>query len=134
MGKKDRKRRETPPPLPVERNHDEHTPRFCLHHIQQGFDVKSLTQDAQAAFAQTIQERCSLSWSAIKRAPRHGLGTENIPKGKIRPSIPAAFQDREHFLVFRYHGMLPMVGVRTTDTFHVLWIEASFGDVYNHGS
>jgi hypothetical protein len=61
---------------------------------------------------------------------RHG---EEIPSRSIKPSVPTQFQDRDNFLVFRYDGTLPMVGVRMGDDFHVLWIERQYGEVYDHG-
>jgi len=74
-----------------------------------------------------------MTWKQIKLADRHGLGSELVPAAQIRPSVPAAFEDREKFLVLRYNGTLPMVGVRAEDTFHILWIERNYGDVYDHG-
>jgi hypothetical protein len=35
-------------------------------------------------------------------------------------------------MVFRYHGKLPMAGVRVRDVYHVLWIEPGFGQFYAH--
>lgn len=72
-------------------------------------------------------------WKEILLADRHGLGTETLPSNQIKPEIPPDLQDRDKFLVFRYSGKLPMLGFRTTDTFHVVWIEARFGMVYHHG-
>lgn len=74
-----------------------------------------------------------MKWRDILLAPRHGLGSEFIPAGQIKAPIPEAFQDRDRFLVLRYNGKLPMGGIRINDVFHVLWIEAAFGDLYNHG-
>ncbi len=73
-----------------------------------------------------------MTWADIKTAGRHKKGTELMPANKIKPSIPERFQDADKFLVFRYSGMLPMLGVRINDVFHVLWIESSYGQVYDH--
>lgn len=119
----------------AEVDYDATTPKFCLAHIQKGYDVKSLPDLAsKAAFAEALQIRSSMTWRELKVAPRHGLGMELIPKGQIRAPIPEPFQDHEKFVVFRYNGRLPMAGVRILDVFHVLWIEARFGDLYDHGS
>ena len=75
-----------------------------------------------------------MTWSQIVRADRHGLGLETIPANQIRPSVPSSFADAQKFLVLRYDENLPMVGSRVKETFHVLWIEANYGDVYDHGS
>lgn len=45
----------------------------------------------------------------------------------------AGCEGEDRFLVMRYSGRFPMVGIRVQDVFHVLRIEAAFGDVYNHG-
>ena len=55
-----------------------------------------------------------------------------IRASAIKPSIPSKFDDADKFLAFRYHDKLPMVGPRIGDTFHILWIEANYGDVYDH--
>jgi hypothetical protein len=44
------------------------------------------------------------------------------------------YGDAKEFLVMRYDGLRPMVGIRSNDVFHVLWIENEFGDLYDHGS
>lgn len=36
-------------------------------------------------------------------------------------------------MVFRYSDRLPMAGVRVGDTFHVVWIERQYGELYDHG-
>ena len=106
-------------------------PKFCLAFIQSAFDVKALPEDQQADFAKTLQDRASLSWEMIMKAERHGQGYEHLPSSKL-PSPPAAFSDRDQFMVFRYSGKRPMVGVRVDDVFHIIWIEREFGELYSH--
>ncbi len=36
-------------------------------------------------------------------------------------------------MAFRYHGLLPMAGVRIGEIYHVPWIEPEFGLLYDHG-
>lgn len=110
------------------------TPKFCLAHIVDGHCVESLPDDNKRAdFALALQKRCSMTWQQITFADKHGLGLEMIDAGAIKPTVPESFSDREKFTVMRYSGLLPMVGVRVVDTFHILWIEGDFGDVYDHG-
>lgn len=116
------------------KDHDSETPKFCLRYLQSGFSVSSLDTAGQAAFAVALEKRATLTWREITTAPRHGLGTEFIDKGSIIPTIPTAWQDRERFLALRYHGLLPMCGVRVADVLHILWIEPQFNDLYDHGS
>jgi hypothetical protein len=95
--------------------------------------VKSLTQEAQAAFAIALQDRARMTWQEIKFAPRHALGLERIPSKQIKRQIPDDFKGDTSFMVLRYHENLPMVGTRVRDVFQIIWIEAQYGDVYNHG-
>jgi hypothetical protein len=141
MGDRKKSKRGTPPKpiggtvadVPPVRDHNRDTPKFCLRHLQRGYDVDNLPKDKRAAFAVALQRRAAMTWQEIVMAPRHGLGTENVSRSSIRASIPLAFQDAEEFLVVRYDGMLPMAGVRAGSVFHILWIEGNFGDLYDHG-
>jgi hypothetical protein len=120
-------------PAAAEVNHEKSTPRFCLRHLVNGFGVSALETSGRAAFAVALEKRAQMTWQEIKQAPKHGLGTEMIPAAQIKASIPTQFSDSERFMVFRYDGKLPMGGVRAGDTFHVLWLEPTFGALYNHG-
>ena len=113
-------------------DYDDESPKFCLNFLRDGFDVRALSAAGQAAFARTLQKLASSKWKDLITAPRHGQGTELIPASQIKAPIPPRFQDQPKFMVFRYDGKLPMVGVRVRDVFHVLWIEPEFGRLYDH--
>lgn len=119
-----------PPPPP---DYNRQTPKFCLHFLRDGFDVHALDAGKQAAFAKTLQKLASSQWKDLILAPRHGQGSEFIPRRQIKAPIPPQFDDEDRFIVFRYDGNLPMAGVRVRDVFHVLWIEPRFGWLYDHG-
>lgn len=127
-------RKKLPEPETPPTNYDAATPKFCLHHLCRDFDVHALNAQQQAAFAKTLQKLACLDWATLSTLPRHKSGSEFIPAASIRAPIPLAFQDQARFLVFRYNGMHPMGGVRVEDVYHVLWIEPTFGDLYDHGS
>lgn len=93
-----------------------------------------MTQALKAQFAERLEELSALDWGTIQRSGRHGLGFEMLLKSSLTPSLPPKFQDTEKVMVFRYAGKLPMVGVRVSNTFYVLAIEAAFNDLYDHGS
>jgi len=118
------------PDKPPDYNNE--TPKFCLHFLRAGFDVHALDAAGQAAFAKTLQKLASSRWKDLITAPRHGQGSEFLPSGQIKAPIPAQFLDEDRFLVFRYHGLLPMAGVRVRDILHILWVEAAFGQLYDH--
>ena len=124
------KLREPPESLP---DFNEETPKFCLHHLHEGFDVQALGQDGQAALAKTLQKLSASRWKELVTLPRHGQGTEFVPAAQIKAPIPAKFRSESRFMVFRYHGLLPMAGTRVRDVYHILWIEREFNDLYNHG-
>jgi hypothetical protein len=111
-------------------------PVFCLRHIHADFDLKAsdLDKDAKASFAERLQTLASMTWHEIRRSPRHGLGTEKMKVGALNLTMPPAFEDADDVTVFRYKGKLPMVGVKSGDTFHIVAIERAFGELYDHGS
>jgi len=113
-------------------NTDGLPPRFCLHHLQRGYGVKELEKDQQAALILTLAERAQMTWHQISHSDRHGAGSEQIHSNSITCGIPKVFADRDKFLALRYMDLLPMVGVRIGDTFHILWIAQNYGQVYRH--
>jgi hypothetical protein len=121
------------PSKPAINYNDEH-PKFCLRYLTAGYDVHSLDPAAQGAFARCLQKLAGSRWKDLITAPKHGQGTEHIPRSQIRATVPNRFQDNERFMVFRYSGTLPMAGVRVDDVFHILWIERCYGELYDHGS
>jgi hypothetical protein len=140
---KDSKGRRGKPPSPNDktitristpRDTNKDTPKFCLHNLSAGFDVENLPKERRAAFALSLQQRAKLTWQQIMMADKHGQGTEKLPARSIRANVPRKYSDTQEFLVMRYDGRRPMVGVRANDVFHVLWIESEYGDLYDHGS
>jgi hypothetical protein len=96
--------------------------------------VNNLSQEQQASFAVALQDRAKMTWRELTLQGKHGRGLEHLPRHKIKKHIPRHFSDHDKFTVFRYtDDNRPMIGVRTQDTFHVLWIEKDFGEVYDHG-
>lgn len=114
-------------------NNDDEHPKFCFRYLNTDFGVHRLHKDQQVAFAQALAEKGSMPWRMLKGAPRGGQGSELIPKGKIKAPVPPKFDNHDKFMVFRYDGTLPMVGVRVADVYHLLWLERVHGDVYDHG-
>ena len=115
-------------------NYNKSTIRFCLNHLQSGFSLDELPQNQRADLAMALYRRRSFTWDGLLKEDRHGLGMEHIPGGQLKTSIPRVFEGQEKFMVFRYSKLLPMVGVRTNDTFHIVWIERHFGELYDHGN
>jgi len=114
-------------------DYNKRTPVFCLHHLQKDFDVSSLSKEQQADFALSLEMRAKMTWQDIIQSGRHKLGREQLPSTAIRARIPTAFQDADKFMVLRYNGKVPMVGVRANEVFHVIWIAKNFNELYDHG-
>jgi len=107
------------------------TPIFCLRHLQDPFCVTSCQQDEQAAFAVTLRRLSEMTWAQIRNAPRHGLGTEKIDRSALRAPIPGGITEDVVFLAIRFNGKAPMVGYRSGQTFHIVWLDRAF-TLYPH--
>jgi len=95
--------------------------RDCLDDSQHD-DLRQLVEK--------LKELSSITWAQSRCAPRHGLGSEEIPKSDLRFPIPA--QLKGPFRSFRFCGLKPMIGYRDGSTFHVLWLDVNFA-AYDHG-
>lgn len=109
------------------------TPVFCLGFIQPSCDVKRLPESQQADFAVALQDKARFTWKELTLNRKHSHGVATLPRRAIKKQIPERFSDEDRFHVLRYTGNnRAMVGVRAGKVFHILWIEKTFGDVYDH--
>jgi len=86
-------------------------------------------------FLARLQKLSELGWKRIALSDRHSFGTEKIGVCQIKPrrQLPPFVTDDMKLEVFRANGNnLPFVGLRNGRTFHIFFIETSFGDVYYH--
>ncbi len=114
-------------------DHNKSSVKYCFSCMRSGFSVSDLQTDAKEAFLQTIERRGNLTWEQVLLDGKHGLGTEQMPSSSIIPSLPPGWDKSSDYTVLRYFGNLPMVGWRDRDVFHIVWVEANYGDVYDHG-
>lgn len=114
-------------------NPDRLSPVFSLRHIQQDYCISRCDQDDKAAFADQLALLSKLTWSEIKFAPKHGLGSEKIARSSFKVPIPNDVKEDVTFLAMRYNGRKAMVGFRDRAVFHILWFDRDF-TVYDHGS
>jgi hypothetical protein len=114
-------------------NADTMPPVFALDRMQEGsgYSVTCCNHDHQAAAMRRLFMLSRMTWSEIQNAPRHGLGTEKLPRTAIKAAIPASVTEDVTFLALRYHGKSPMVGYRDGRTFHVLYLDHNFS-LYEH--
>jgi hypothetical protein len=107
------------------------TPIFCLRYLAPPFCVTSCERQEQAAFSVTLKRLSTMTWSQIRNSPRHGLGSEKIGRAAIRASIPSGITDDVDFLAIRFNGLAPMVGFRSNQVFHIVWLDRAF-TLYDH--
>ena len=81
-----------------------------------------------------LKDISELGWKGVENSFRHGLGMEKIPRSMIKPDLPRIVTPDVTLVAFRASGNnLPFIGFRKNrNVFYVLYIEAFFGDIYNH--
>lgn len=92
-----------------------------------------MTPNQRSEFLLKWYRRSQISWTDLRTHQRHGLGSEKIPLAQIHPACPEFLEDEDHVIVFRHEGNLPFAGIRASDVFYVIWIEAEYGKLYDHG-
>ncbi len=95
--------------------------------------MKSKSVDFFINYLDRLSKLSTLSWKEIATQPRHGLGYEFMPISAIKPNVPVT-PDSNKLMVFRATGDNHVfIGYRVGSVFNVLFIEAQFGDIYDHG-
>lgn len=108
-------------------------PLFSFRHLQN----TSFTDCKEVTFFQSFMKRLKnlseLGWNGINTSQRHGYGMEKLPQNIIKPQLPSIITPEVQLFAFRAIGNnLPFVGFREGKIFHILFIETSFGDIYDH--
>lgn len=108
-------------------------PLFSFRYLQH----TSYTECKDLAFFPNFMRRLGklseLGWKGINTSQRHGFGMEKLPQEMIKPQLPSIVTPEVQLFAFRATGNnLPFVGFREGKIFHILYIETSFGDIYNH--
>lgn len=117
-----------------ERNSRE--PLFCFKHLDLNISLKGCDNVTFKHFLTRIQKLSTLTWEEINKSDKHQYGFEPIPRKKIRqkkfPSIVTA--EMKSLIAFRYTGdKKPFLCVIQDGVIYPIFIEANFGDVYDHG-
>lgn len=108
-------------------------PLFSFRHLQHA----SFTDCKEVTFFQNFMKRLKnlseLGWNGINASQRHSYGMEKLPQNIIKPQLPTIITPEVQLFAFRATGNnLPFVGFREGKIFHIVFIETSFGDIYNH--
>lgn len=107
---------------------------FGFKHLQDVSFSDCKSPDFLIAFIQRLRALSNLTWQTIYTTGRHSFGSETIPVSSLKPSMPLS-NDLKTLLVLRATGdNHPFLGFRNGNTFEIVFIEANFGDIYDHGS
>lgn len=84
-----------------------------------------------------LTELSKLGWAKIRLSSRHKYGMESLPKEKFKPCLSnlseIVTRDVTKLHVFRADKQMhPFVGLQVGKIFHIFFIEANFGDIYDH--
>ena len=117
----------------TEKSPEQQPPVFSFEYVQRSHCISLMEDRAdRGLLLDALHTLGSMTWSQINSAPRHGLGYEKMPMDKMKAKRPSCVTDDVNLLVFRWKGKLPFVGFRDGRIFNILWIERSFGDLYDH--
>jgi hypothetical protein len=102
-----------------------------LRHLCSGYGIQELTKDQRSEFLLKWAKRSQYSWKELIQHKTHGLGYEHLPKNQIKKRAPDHLAQTK-YMVFRHDANLPVVGFKAGNVFYALWVEARYGDVYQH--
>lgn len=116
-------------------NVDDHPPAFSFEKMQEG-SGNSFTccqDDDRLALAKRLFMLSRIPWKQIRQAPSKGLGSEQIPRDRIKRTIPTTVtEDVDSFSSLHFVGKKRFIGYRVGQIFHILWVDHTF-EVYDHG-
>jgi hypothetical protein len=120
--------------IECEKINKEDYPVFCFKHLSDKSIKECKDADFYFDFLMRLRKLSELGWDGIRKSNRHSFGMETIPRRGIKPNLPSCITpDVKKLHVFRANGKnLPFVGIQIQNIFRVLFIEAQFGDIYNH--
>lgn len=110
-------------------------PLFCFQYLQENSIKESKDPVFFYSFLMRLKKLSELGWKEIRISKPHSFGTEKIPVSEIKPQLPSFITpDITELTVFRASGdNRPFLGFQTGNVFHVIFIEAVFNDIYDHG-
>ncbi len=113
---------------------DENYPLFCFKYLSDISISNCRDHKFFVDFLCRLQKLSSLGWNEIRKSSRHSFGMEPIPVSRIRQQLPTCVTpDVQMLHVFRACGdNRPFIGLQVGRIFRVFFIEAKFGDIYNH--
>ena len=109
-------------------------PLFSFKHLQK----VSFDGDVKAKFFQDfllrLKKYSDLGWKQMATEKRHDYGWEYLPQDRMKNKLPAAVTPEVQLMVLRSaNDKRAMVGFREWNIYHVIFIEAVFNEIYEHG-
>ena len=120
-------------PVPESGPPGKDTPVFSLQYMEDSHCISQCSEEQKVSFVDKMRALSQLTWNQIKLAPKHGLGSEKIPRPMFKVPIPDFISEDEALLAIRFWNLAPMIGVRWKQIFHIIWFDKDF-DVYDHGN
>lgn len=120
---------------PTESVAEEERPTFSFRYLSMDVSVKKCDNKVFRKFTARLKALSEMTWKQINASDRHSYGWELMNKDSLKPkkSIPVALSDVDKFHVFRYDSdNHAFVGIVRGNTIYPIFVEATFGDVYDH--
>ncbi|RPD36772.1 hypothetical protein C0030_005935 [Candidatus Liberibacter solanacearum] len=107
---------------------------FSFEKMEQGitYSIDKCPNHDLVHFIKKIFEISNMTWCQIRRAYRHGRGSEKITKLDTKKGLKHVPKGAS-FLSIRYCGKKPFIGYRENRIFHVLLIDHD-RTAYKHGN
>jgi hypothetical protein len=106
-------------------------PVFCFRYLNKKFGLENCDKNEKASLIEQLHRLSQMTWTEIKMAGRHGLGSEKINPKSLKTSIPLHLSKDVNFYALRFMGLKVFVGYRTDFIFHILYIDTRF-NLYSH--
>lgn len=117
------------------REESQSRPVFSFLHLRDVSYKKARDAKFFCDFIERLQKLSLLGWKQIEIEKRHGYGFEKMAVSSMKHELPPSItEDLEALYIFRATGKNhSFAGYRREDTFYIIFIEAQFGDIYDHG-
>lgn len=123
-------------PAPVSpANPDLLPPAFSFEKMQDGSgnSFNCCEDDDRLSLAKRMFMLSREPWRTIRGASSKGLGSEEIPRYRIKRAVPnSVTEDVEYFHSLHYIGKKRFIGYKVGQIFYVLWVDHNY-QVYDHG-
>lgn len=109
-------------------------PCFSFQHLQKGrFHLTACDDEAKICLIERLVKLSELSWTQIYSSKIHGFGAEKLHIKQLSAAMPSGITDEVELTAIRFSGKnQPMVGFRTGNVFHILFLDPGFS-LYSHG-